>query len=81
MEGNNCGKQHPRRHTEPPKCFKCEKIVHMRKDYTMSAKEQAKSANNSQLADKGKGKIMAIIVEQDDEEDQVAWHTILIKDL
>lgn len=53
----------------------------MRKDYTMSAKEQAKSTNNSQLADKGKGKIMAITVEQDDEEDQVVWRTILIKDL
>lgn len=43
----------------------------MRKDYTMSAKEQAKSANNRQPAVKGKGKIMVVTVEQNDAEDQV----------
>lgn len=37
----------------------------------MPMKEQPKLANNNQLIDKGKGKIMAIVVKQDDAEDLV----------
>lgn len=41
--------------------------------------EQTKSAINNQLADKGKGRIIVVAMEQDDAEDQVAHGIILIK--
>lgn len=52
----------------------------MRKDYNMPVKEQLKPANNNQPTDNGKGKIIAVVVEQDDVEVRVVRVTILIKD-
>ena len=71
----NCGKEHGGKCNEPAKCFNCGKVGHIKRDCTAPAKEQPK--NNNQ-ADKGKAKLMAIAVEQDDAEDRVVRGTILI---
>lgn len=50
-------------------------------DCTQPGKEQNKQTKHNQLLDKGKGKIMEVVVKQDDVEDWVVQGTILIKNI